>query len=207
MVASCIGCAVIVVAVACSQKNTKTGHDWSLKAIDVVKYIYIMLCLLQNLLLQDRGGLGHVQVCGRVVIMACWHGWAYGPCCIIIVQAAGGWGCASYLLPCHLCAHWAICVVVMSVWSSCLRGCHDIRVIVRSSVCPLCHPCDHCITIIFIVLSRVVVGHRCVLGEMWWRVVGVGRWMLACGILVCGWEDTRAGVDVDVLCGCGRVSG
>ena len=35
----------------------------------------------------------------------------------------------------------------------------------------------------------------------------MGGWMLACGILACRWEDVCAGVDVDVLCGHGHVSG
>ena len=38
-------------------------------------------------------------------------------------------------------------------------------------------------------------------------MVGVGGRMLACGILACGWEDVHAGVDMDVPCGHGHVSG
>ena len=95
--------------------------DQSLKTIDVVIYIYIyiMLCLLQNLLLLGGGGLsGHVPVCRRVVVMACWHGCAYGPHCIIIIKAASAEAAVSSVCSSgHLCGH-HVCVVIMTSASS-----------------------------------------------------------------------------------------
>ena len=122
-----------------------------------------MLCLLQSLPLQGEGGLGHVWVCGRVVVMACRRAWRR--MCIWATSHHHHQGCWWLRLPGQLLA-------------------------AMPSVCPSCHTHACHITIMFIVLSRVVAGHRCVLGGMWWRVgrsMGPGHPWVTCSGHYCGY--------------------